>query len=94
MPERRAVRDQLEQERLVARPDLAQEECVDDPRGLDHPRQRAPLALGQAAEIGADLDGAKRALIARNRASSGGGAACARLGFTTATASSTDSTRV
>ena len=50
-----AVGQELEQERLVAGPDLAEEEPVDDARRLDHLHERAPLALRQARHVGADV---------------------------------------
>ena len=56
LAERRAVGEQLEEQRLVAGPDLAEVERVEDARRLDHLRERAALALRQRAHVRADVD--------------------------------------
>ena len=55
LAERGAVGQELEQERIVARPDLAEVEAVEDAGRVDHLHQRAPLALGQRTHIRADV---------------------------------------
>ena len=46
---RQRVARQLLQQRVVAGPDLAQEQRVDDARGLDQPGQRLAIAVAQLA---------------------------------------------
>ncbi len=46
---------QIEQHRLVAGPDLAQEQGVDDFRRLDQLREHLPIGRGELRQIGADL---------------------------------------
>ena len=49
--------------RVVAGPDLAQEEAVHDPRGLHELGERVALVLGQRRDVGADVGRRERAVI-------------------------------
>ena len=57
--ERRVVARQIQQHRLVAVPDLPQEQRVEDLRGLDQLGQRLPLVGRQRRDVGGEIDGRK-----------------------------------
>ena len=55
-PEPRLVAGEIEEQRLVARRHLAQEERVENLRRLDHPDERLALVRGQGGDVGAQVD--------------------------------------
>ena len=61
----RGARREVLQHRVVAGPDLAQEQGVHDPGRVDQPRERVALVFRQRREIGADVRGreARRHLL-------------------------------
>jgi hypothetical protein len=59
--ERRRVLRELEQQRLIPCPDLAQIERVHQARSLDDLRQRGALLRGQGRQVGLDLGGGEPA---------------------------------
>ena len=50
-----AIGQELEEKRLVAGPDLAEVEAVEDASRLDHLHERAALGLRQRAHVRADV---------------------------------------